>query len=353
MRGRSKREGTQRTLTAAFSTQAVSRSSEKSPALGAMATFIPTKKAEVDTLKRAEVLEFLKNLGERVDEKCTVVELKAQLKASLFEETADGPQKHLNKLSTKTKAELQAKCAELEVSYTPNMLKGELMRRIRHKVFLMTTPEAGDKVGFGKHAELTYGETKKQHDSYCKWVQEAARTEESPHDLLKRFAGWLNMLEAGMQAEWEQVSADSSRKDGAESFATAREKKGAPSEASVPSSAGKLATATEKSAASSRGSRSATSSKQAELQKSLDALLSRVTELQEEQQSRPPRKKAQDETKPMEVSIATPAQSEPATAEELADIMTKVAEMQSQIQALAKEDDRTSLASSWARASRE
>ena len=270
---------------------------------------MPSSRSAVDKLKRVEVQSFLKDLGVDYSEKWTAQELKALLKQTLFSsKDEDGPQRHLKKMASKTKAELMTLAEEIGAATTTHMLKGDVMRAIRHRVRDLSEPVASDNMMFGKYKEMTYHEVLKEHPSYCTWCKEAVRTEDSVNPNLKRFVTWLNSQEATGS--------------------------GNPSEPPVGTSEPSGRTITKKELEA-----------QAELRKELEELRKQIDAATGE--SRKDRKTKN--SVPMETNIATPAQrSDPAPLKDQLEVLTqRLAKIEKE-----SEQDQAS-ESSWARASQE
>ena len=257
-----------------------------------MAT-MPANRTAVDKLKKAEVIELLKELREPAPTAWTAEELRAKLKGALFSDQTEGPKKHLRRLGQKTKVELQAICEELGAPKsflrhtTTHMLKGDLMVAVRAKVRELSTPMPGDTLDFGKHKEKTYKQVLEAHSQYCTWVKKAAATEDTPGRELTRFASWLNMLAAGATPE-----------------AAAEDEKGStPRPWPTPPQPNS-------GAASSSGSRAATSTKTGpspeteKIRQELEQMKKAMADLTGSQ--RPRKIPAKEGETPMEISIATP-----------------------------------------------
>ena len=57
-----------------------------------------------------------------------------------------------------------------------------------------------DVLAFGKHAGITYLECLKKHPSYCQWVLQTSKVEESMHKGFGHFAKWI------LKKEWEEAN---------------------------------------------------------------------------------------------------------------------------------------------------
>lgn len=79
-------------------------------------------------------------------------------------------------------------------------------------ITLQVPPHSADKMGFGRHGDLTYGEVKREHSSYCEWALKIYEEEEI-NWRLTRFVQWLKNQAA--EPELIPVATPPSRKKGA------------------------------------------------------------------------------------------------------------------------------------------
>ena len=150
-------------------------------------------------MTKAEAVQQLQERGEWVDPAWSAVEVKSRLKELLMENHQD--QRPAVKNIHKAKiSELRERCTALDISFTENHTRPQLMRKLRDAVWYITKPSGGDLMRFGKYAEWTYEEVMAHDKKYNDWVIELADTrmddtECSPQ--LLRYRAWLKMNEGG------------------------------------------------------------------------------------------------------------------------------------------------------------
>ena len=135
-------------------------------------------------LRRDQLVEELKKLGEEPHPRWTSVEIRSRIV-----EIRPPRGKGLGVSSSSKKAEIQAACEQAGIMVTTNDTKGSMMRKLRAKHDLNNST-GSTLVGFGKHAELTYREVRDHHPDYVRWVQEV-RADGGGSVQLQRFAAWL------------------------------------------------------------------------------------------------------------------------------------------------------------------
>lgn len=148
-------------------------------------------------ITKAELQKRLQILGETPPSAWTKVQLASRL-AELSEENETilserDAAKLVNRC--KTKVALQELMTEHQVYYTrhqnSDQLKSSLLRYfMENKV----PANEGNYMGFGKHSQMTYGETLVLAPQYVDWCVKTAAEEPECHWRLRRFARWIQSL---------------------------------------------------------------------------------------------------------------------------------------------------------------
>ena len=271
-------------------------------------------------------------------------------------------------MNTVTKATLQARCDEVGAKYTRNHTKADLMRILRARVRHVTTPMGTDTLNFGQHGGRTYAEVLRDAPQYAKWVQTTAAEDDASPELM-RFAGWLNMMEVGQEAEdaakeAKKDTAQGAKKDAEKEPPKTATKEGQPttttraSAPSVASSSRRSATATSSSKTSSK---EPGTDERENIKEQVAEAKQMLAELLEENR---PRKKASPGNV-MEMDISTPegasqdgttkaeesqAPTEPSATDKKLESLTKV--LANLTGRLSELEDTASSTGSWAHASR-
>lgn len=73
----------------------------------------------------------------------------------------------------------------------PSESLGKFAEWLKENWIRDTSLQESIRVGFGRHADLTYQEALQQHPDYCDWVADRAAKDDDCHSKLREFADWL------------------------------------------------------------------------------------------------------------------------------------------------------------------
>ena len=146
---------------------------------------------------KADIIAKIAEFGETAPSSHTVMQLKSQL-ALLKQEARDSGAfrlkqalVNLNKAAKKKAVLIEfvnTNCPEVKLS--PNMTIPQIYGVAEKNITLQVPPHSADKMGFGRHGDLTYGEVRMEHASYCEWALKISEEEET-NWRLARFVKWL------------------------------------------------------------------------------------------------------------------------------------------------------------------
>lgn len=156
--------------------------------------------AGISNMKKADLVEAIRALGEEPPSKWTNTELRVRL-LELEEEQGitrtkgkirtshQGWMVELNKHSKK-KADLIQFCqSKLQLPLEGTETMPQLEKKAVEKIYAISEPSGKDPMGFGMHSQLSYQEVMDEHPSYGEWAHQTAM-EGSCHPRLSRFAHW-------------------------------------------------------------------------------------------------------------------------------------------------------------------
>lgn len=152
---------------------------------------------------KPEYQAAIRRLGEEPPQKWTMMELSVRLqeletehgvetKSKTMKTDLQAKTQELNKASRK-KADLVAYIQEtLKIPIKASSTIKELQKEAMNHIYQNSELDESDPVGFGEHAEMSYGEILKKHPQYCQWVIQTNQ-EGDACMRLRRLAAWLNM----------------------------------------------------------------------------------------------------------------------------------------------------------------
>ncbi|OLQ13157.1 LON peptidase N-terminal domain and RING finger protein 1 [Symbiodinium microadriaticum] len=155
-------------------------------------------------MTKAELQKRLQMLGETPPAGWTKVQLASRL-AEISEESETtlserDAAKMVNKC--KTKVALQELLTEHQVYYTKHQNSDQLKSSMLKYLMENKVPASeSNYMGFGKHSQLTYGETLVFMPAYVEWCVTTAAEEPECHWRLRRFARWVQGLGEGEKKE--------------------------------------------------------------------------------------------------------------------------------------------------------
>ncbi|CAE7819280.1 unnamed protein product [Symbiodinium necroappetens] len=155
-------------------------------------------------MTKAELQKRLQMLGETPPAGWTKVQLASRL-AEISEESETtlserDAAKMVNKC--KTKVALQELLTEHQVYYTKHQNSDQLKSSMLKYLMENKVPASENNyMGFGKHSQLTYGETLVFMPAYVEWCVTTAAEEPECHWRLRRFARWVQGLGEGEKKE--------------------------------------------------------------------------------------------------------------------------------------------------------
>ena len=145
----------------------------------------------LSALTKEKASEYLRSLGEEPPVTWTSAEIKSRIKEVL--DLLEDEEVNLPKnMSGMKKAELQRACTERNINFTEHTTKGAMMRKIRDQVEAEKVGKAGNLMGFGQHAALTFEEVVENHPAYVKWAVETVQEEGYNTSVgLRKFVNWV------------------------------------------------------------------------------------------------------------------------------------------------------------------
>ncbi|CAE7335331.1 unnamed protein product [Symbiodinium microadriaticum] len=157
----------------------------------------------ISSMNKTQLLEEIEKLGGVATLESRRLELQNQLQ-SLMEENqvtslrsrADNMSEYqkmtreMNRAGAKKSGLIDYMTKTLRLNPNPNHTVVQLRKVALEKIYLMTTAEGSDPVGFGKFASLSYSELQATEKEYITWVRQTAR-EGGCCPQLSRLAQWL------------------------------------------------------------------------------------------------------------------------------------------------------------------
>lgn len=161
-------------------------------------------------LKKDELRQQLRNLGEEPPTRWTKIQLRHRLEELTGQDMSVTTKsrnktispmaalvKELNKHKEKRKTEFIAWCErELAMTNLDTWTKARIEMEAMKKIMILAEPDGTDPVSFGRNGALTYAEVARIDPSYCRWVLHTANTNAAEADpRLLRMARWLREQE--------------------------------------------------------------------------------------------------------------------------------------------------------------
>ena len=189
--------------------------------MSTVSSFLVSTKAEAEdarpsskpltALTKVEASDWLRALGEEPSATWTSMEIKSRIKEILdLLDEEDG--KLPRNLTGMKKADLQRECTERNIHFTEHETKGSLMRKIREKVEVEKGGKSGSIMGFGKFADMTYGEVAENHPAYVQWARDTVKEEGfATSAKLRKFVTWLNSKDGMKSGRSSSATASTAR----------------------------------------------------------------------------------------------------------------------------------------------
>ena len=155
----------------------------------------------IQSLKKAELIEAIRALGEEPPAKWRMTELRVRLE-ELEEEHGIVRQTgrsrtnlqewtvKLNKAGTKKSVLVEFCQKELLIPLSGNETIPQLNKKAMDRIYQIAELSGQDPMGFGKYASLSYDEVMTTDLGYCNWALTTFH-EEDKGDRLSRFARWF------------------------------------------------------------------------------------------------------------------------------------------------------------------
>lgn len=170
---------------------------------------------------KIEYQTALRQLGEEPPVKWTTMELSVRLQELETEMgVTTGRQDNLTDLQKKTrelnkaskkKPDLMLFMEEnLKLPVQKSYTIKELQKQAMDYIYTHSELDKKDPVGFGQHANMSYGEIKEKQPQYCEWVMQTSREGESGLRL-QRLAQWLELQKDGHKVKKEMATGSASR----------------------------------------------------------------------------------------------------------------------------------------------
>ena len=172
--------------------------------ISARSTTLPNPASvPMSSMKKPELVQALKDLGETPPKEWTVLELHGRL--SELRQEKGLPELETKKSRTplrqmmvdlnkaqRLKADLvKYVSGTLRVPLTGNETVKALMQKGMEAVYQQAPASPQDPIGFGKHASMTYEELWQTQPSYAQWVMDTSWENEGSCPRLHRLANWL------------------------------------------------------------------------------------------------------------------------------------------------------------------
>lgn len=144
---------------------------------------------------KAQWIEKLRDEGIAVPTEWNLIQIKAHW-AEVQEERRHSLDKRLEeklsdlKRASRKKGDLIAFLEKEGAKFSPTATISQLFKVGEEGIYKSFPPSGNEKVGFGKHGDLTFQEVLKMHPQYVNWVQTTAAEEEKPYWRLERLAKW-------------------------------------------------------------------------------------------------------------------------------------------------------------------
>ena len=168
-----------------------------------------TPRVAISNLKhKSDIVKQLELWNAEFQPNWTCVELRATLK-DLYEKYPL-PTEQRSIMTGYNLEELRDKCTELNVNFTQNMTRGQLMIKIRAKLEEVAPLRDVDEVTFGKYKGQSYA-TAAKDKAYVKWVLEMDKEDNSASPGLRRLAEYLRIGEQGVGLSTEGLEQTGTR----------------------------------------------------------------------------------------------------------------------------------------------
>lgn len=144
---------------------------------------------------KAQWIQKLKDEDIAVPSEWTLIQIKAHW-AEVVEERRQGLDSQLEeklkglKRASRKKSELVTFLQEEGIKVPETATINQLFKLGEEKIYQGFPASGREKVGFGKHGDLTFQEVLNDFPSYVTWCQTTAREEERPYWRLHRLAKW-------------------------------------------------------------------------------------------------------------------------------------------------------------------
>ena len=178
----------------------------------------PLDNMSLETLKKHELQQLMRDHGEDPPDRWTKVELRqrlVELEPELGVKGRSGDRdtelrgmiRHINQARSKKINLIQLCEAELQLVLSGNETVAQLERRAVEQAHRLSAVDGRDYVGFGKHAGLQYQDINRYHESYRTWVLQTDAESPGADYRLRRLARWLreNPIQPDNDGEISQV----------------------------------------------------------------------------------------------------------------------------------------------------